>query len=136
MALFYNLLWSVGKWGANMNDRLKRSLLVGEIILCLLPFFCYAMIYRYLPPEIPIHYNFEGTADRFAAKSSAEIIVLCGIGFMGLLLGMALRKFIAALAKTQEPDNTINNRKDHDICSGVSDPVFCGSLYVLCSWNL
>lgn len=85
--------------------------LVNEIVLSSLPLFYYFLIYQYLPPEIPIHYSFEGIADRFVSKFSVEAFFVCCLGYLGLLLGLILRKMVLATGKTQKNSNTQTTEK-------------------------
>ena len=75
-------------------------------IIAAVPFLFYISIYRYLPSEIPVHYSLDGIADRFASKLSVEALLLCSLGYGGLLIGILLRKMVYAMGKNQENDNT------------------------------
>lgn len=83
-----------------------RDLVIGAV-----PFLVYAPIYRYLPSEIPVHDSFDGIADRFASKLSVEALLLCSLGYCGLLLGVLLRKMVLAMGKAQENNNTQTTAK-------------------------
>lgn len=79
--------------------------MVRDFVIGAVPFLVYAVVYRYLPPEIPVHYSLNGMADRFASKLSVEVLLLCSLGYGGLLLGVLLRKMVLAMGKTQEHHN-------------------------------
>lgn len=84
---------------------------VYDLVIAAVPFLVYASIYRYLPWEIPVHYSFDGIADRFASKLSVEALLLCSMGYWGLLLGVLLRNMVLAMGKAQENNNTQTTAK-------------------------
>ena len=71
--------------------------IVHDLVIAAVPFLVYASIYRSLPSEIPVHYSFDGIADRFASKLSVEALLLCSLGYCGLLLGVLLRKMVLTI---------------------------------------
>lgn len=79
--------------------------IVHDLVIAAVPFLVYASIYRALPSEIPVHYSFDGIADRFVSKLSVEALLLCSLGYCGCLLGVLLRKMVLAMGKTQENNN-------------------------------
>lgn len=83
----------------------KSIRFVHDVILGSFPVFYYVVIFQYLPTEIPIHYTFDGVADRFVPKLSVEAFVVCALGYVGLFLGMILRKLVLVLEKTQRNRN-------------------------------
>lgn len=85
--------------------------IVYDLVIAAVPCLVYASIYRSLPPEIPVHYSFDGIADRFASKLSVEALLLCSLGYCGCLLGVLLRKMVLAMGKTQENSNTQTTAK-------------------------
>ena len=85
--------------------------MVCDFVIGAVPFLVYVSMYRYLPTEIPVHYAFDGMADRFASKLSVEALLLCSLGYCGLLLGVLLRKMVLAMGKTQENNNTQTTAK-------------------------
>lgn len=85
--------------------------IVHDLVIAAVPFLVYASIYRSLPSEIPVHYSFDGIADRFASKLSVKALLLCSLGYCGLLLGVLLRKMVLAMGKTQENNNTQTTAK-------------------------
>lgn len=89
-----------------MKHKETTGSILPDLVLAAVPFLVYASIYRYLPSEIPVHYSFDGIADRFASRLSVEALLLCSLGYCGLLLGVLLRKMILAMGKTQENKNT------------------------------
>lgn len=89
-----------------MKHKENISSLGMDPIIAAVPFLFYISIYRYLPSEIPVHYSFDGIADGFASKHSVEALLLCSMGYCGLLLGVLLRKMVYAMGKNQENDNT------------------------------
>lgn len=89
-----------------MKNKETTGPLVNDLVIAAVPFLLYVSIYRYLPPEIPVHYSLDGIADRFASKLSVEALLLCSFGYCGLLLGVLLRKMVYAMGKNQENDNT------------------------------
>ena len=48
---------------------IKRTTHILCLIFCLLPFIYLAMIWKTLPQEVPIHFNFEGQPDNYADRS-------------------------------------------------------------------
>lgn len=85
--------------------------IVYDLVIAAVPFLVYASIYRSLPSKIPVHYSFDGIADRFASKLSVEALLLCSLGYCGCLLGVLLRKMVLAMGKTQENSNTQTTAK-------------------------
>lgn len=85
--------------------------LVNECIIGSFPLCYYILIFKYLPERIPIHYSVAGTADRFVSKLSVEAIVVCCLGYLGLLLGVVLRKMVLALANAQETSHVKTTAK-------------------------
>lgn len=85
--------------------------ILPDLVFAAVPFLVYASIYRYLPSEIPVHNSFDGIADRFASKLSVEALLLCSLGYWGLLLGVLLRKLVLAMGKNQENNNTQTTAK-------------------------
>lgn len=94
-----------------MKHKETTDSIVHDLVIAAVPFLVYASIYRFLPPEIPVHYSFDGIADRFASKLSVEALLLCSLGYCGLLLGVLLRKMVLAMGKTQENSNTQTTAK-------------------------
>lgn len=88
-----------------MKHKDTTGLIVTDFIIAAVPFLVYASIFRSLPSEIPVHYSFDGIADRFASKLSVETVLLCSLGYCGLLLGVLLRKLVLAMGKAQENNN-------------------------------
>lgn len=84
----------------------KTGPCVHELTIAAVPVLFYASIYRYLPSEIPVHYSLDGIADGFASKLSVESLLICSLGYCGLVLGVLLRKMVYAMGKSQENDNT------------------------------
>lgn len=89
-----------------MKHKETTDSIVHDLVIAAVPFLVYASIYRSLPSEIPVHYSFDGIADRFASKLSVEALFLCSLGYCGCLLGGLLRKMVLAMGKTQENSNT------------------------------
>lgn len=89
-----------------MKHKETTDSIVHDLVIAAVPFLVYASIYRSLPSEIPVHYSFDGIADRFASKLSVEALFLCSLGYCGCLLGVLLRKMVLAMGKTQENSNT------------------------------
>ena len=94
-----------------MKHKETTDSIVHNLVIAAVPFLVYASIYRALPSEIPVHYSFDGIADRFASKLSVEALLLCSLGYCGLLLGVLLRKMVLAMGKTQENSNTQTTAK-------------------------
>lgn len=94
-----------------MKRKETTGSILPDLILAAVPFLVYASIYRYLPPEIPVHYSCDGIADRFASKLSVEALLLCCLGYCGLILGVFLRKMVLAMGKAQENNNTQTTAK-------------------------
>lgn len=88
-----------------MKHKDTTGSIVHDLVIAAVPFLVYASVYRALPSEIPVHYSFDGIADRFASKLSVEALLLCSLGYCGLLLGALLRKMVLAMGKTQENNN-------------------------------
>lgn len=95
----------------NMKHKETTDSIVHDLVIAAVPFLVYASIYRSLPSKIPVHYSFDGIADRFASKVSVEALLLCSLGYCGLLLGVLLRKMVLAMGKTQENSNTQTTAK-------------------------
>lgn len=94
-----------------MKHKETTDSIVHDLVIAAVPFLVYASIYRSLPSEIPVHYSFDGIADRFASKLSVEALFLCSLGYCGCLLGGLLRKMVLAMGKTQENSNTQTTAK-------------------------
>lgn len=94
-----------------MKHKETTDSIVHDLVIAAVPFLVYASIYRSLPSEIPVHYSFDGIADRFASKLSVEALFLCSLGYCGCLLGVLLRKMVLAMGKTQENSNTQTTAK-------------------------
>ena len=94
-----------------MKHKETTDSIVHDLVIAAVPFLVYASIYRSLPSEIPVHYSFDGIADRFASKLSVEALFLCSLGCCGCLLGGLLRKMVLAMGKTQENSNTQTTAK-------------------------
>lgn len=89
----------------------ERDLLICEIIICSLPFLYYAMIFGKLPAEVPIHFDIHGVADRFVAKLSFDVLLLCALGYLGIIIGAGLKKLVTGLAKRESQDNIEQSKK-------------------------
>lgn len=94
-----------------MKHKETTGSILPDLVFAAVPFLVYAFIYRYLPSEIPVHYSFDGIADGFASKLSVEALLLCSLGYCGLLLGVLLRKMVLAMGKAQENNNTQTTAK-------------------------
>ena len=94
-----------------MKHKETTDSVVHNLVIAAVPFLVYTSVYRSLPSEIPVHYSFYGIADRFASKLSVEALLLCSLGYCGLLLGVLLRKMVLAMGKTQENSNTQTTAK-------------------------
>lgn len=94
-----------------MKHKETTGSIVHDLVIAAVPFLVYSSIYRYLPPEIPVHFSFDGIADRFASKLSVEVLFLCSLGYCGLLFGVLLKKMILAMGKAQENHNTQTTAK-------------------------
>ena len=94
-----------------MKHKEATGSIVHDLVIAAVPFLVYTSIYRALPSEIPVHYSFDGIADRFASKLSVEALLLCSLGYCGCLLGGLLRKMVLAMGKTQENSNTQTTAK-------------------------
>lgn len=94
-----------------MKHKETTDSVVHNLVIAAVPFLVYASVYRSLPSEIPVHYSFDGIADRFVSKLSVEALLLCSLGYCGLLLGVLLRKMVLAMGKTQENNNTQTTAK-------------------------
>ena len=94
-----------------MKHKETTDSVVHNLVIAAVPFLVYTSVYRSLPSEIPVHYSFDGIADRFASKLSVEALLLCSLGYCGCLLGVLLRKMVLAMGKTQENSNTQTTAK-------------------------
>ena len=94
-----------------MKHKETTGSIVHDLVIAAIPFLIYASIYRSLPSEIPVHYSFDGIADRFVSKLSVEALLLCSLGYCGCLLGVLLRKMVLAMGKTQKNNNTQTTAK-------------------------
>ena len=95
----------------NMKHKETTDSVVHNLVIAAVPLLVYTSVYRSLPSEIPVHYSFDGIADRFASKLSVEALLLCSLGYCGCLLGVLLRKMVLAMGKTQENRNTQTTAK-------------------------
>lgn len=89
-----------------MKHKETTGSIVHDLVIAAVPFLVYTSVYRALPSEMPVHYSFDGIADRFVSKLSVEALLLCSLGYCGCLLGVLLRKMVLAMGKTQENRNT------------------------------
>lgn len=94
-----------------MKHKETTGSIVHDLVIAAVPFLVYTSVYRALPSEMPVHYSFDGIADRFASKLSVEALLLCSLGYCGCLLGVFLRKMVLAMGKTQENRNTQTTAK-------------------------
>ena len=94
-----------------MKHKETTDSIVHNLVIAAIPFLVYASIYRALPSEIPVHYSFDGIADRFASKLSVKALLLCSLGYCGCLLGVLLKKMVLAMGKTKENRNTQTTAK-------------------------
>ncbi len=94
-----------------MKHKETTDSVVHNLVIAAVPFLVYASVYRALPSEIPVHYSFDGIADRFVSKLSVEALLLCSLGYCGCLLGVLLKKMVLAMGKTQENRNTQTTAK-------------------------
>lgn len=88
-----------------MKHKETTGSMVHDLVLAAVPFLVYASVYPYLPAQIPVHYSVHGIADRFASRLSVEALLLCSLGYFGLLVGVLLRKMVLAMGRAQENDN-------------------------------
>lgn len=89
-----------------MKHKETTGSIVHDLVIAAVPFLVYTSVYRALPSEMPVHYSFDGIANRFVSKLSVEALLLCSLGYCGCLLGVLLRKMVLAMGKTQENRNT------------------------------
>lgn len=89
-----------------MKQREATGAISHDLVIAAAPFLVYAFLYRYLPQEIPVHYSFEGIADGFVSKLSVEALLLCSLGYCGLLLGVLLKKMVLSMGRAEENNNT------------------------------
>ena len=59
----------------NMKHKETTDSVVHNLVIAAVPFLVYASVYRALPSEIPVHYSFDGIADRFVSKLSVEALL-------------------------------------------------------------
>lgn len=65
----------------------KTGLLAAFLLL--VPFIYLAAIWRSLPPTLPIHFNFSGTADRYGNKAGV-LAMIALLGFINLVVYVLL----------------------------------------------
>lgn len=52
-----------------MKHKETTDSIVPDLVIAAVPFLVYTSVYRSLPSKIPVHYSFDGIADRFASNS-------------------------------------------------------------------
>lgn len=106
--------------------------LIISIIASLIPFGVYFYFYRQLPQMIPMHYNANGLVDRFVQKSSWEILVICGLGFLSLIFMKILSACIISDSAKAEKNNVEVTKFIMNISSFLVTILFCAiSVYFL-----
>lgn len=114
---------------------MKRKIDVMTIIalfICIIPFGVYFKLYPQMPQVVTMHYNSAGLADRFANKSSHEILIICALGVFGLIFMKIMGIFVIKFSeKSYEYD--INNLKSQiNIATFFVTVLFVGiSIYFL-----
>ena len=91
-----------------------------------------AVNYKYLPDQIPMHYDISGNVDRYAAKSIGSLMTmpvmqaLLGIMFFGIFIGILK-------AKTQSDGNNIDEslRNDRNFRMKMANFIFIIGLFTL-----
>ena len=84
-----------------MKRLTAKKQLVLEFIFCSLPLIYYLLCLPGMPETVPVHWNAGGTADRFAPRFSFDMLLISAAGYVGLLIGVGLRKLICSIS-TQE----------------------------------
>ena len=80
----------------------NKNLLIITTLLCLLPALLGILLWDRLPREIPVHWNFEGAADRAANKAEAVFFIPLGMACVHL--------FCAFITGSDPKHNTIPGR--------------------------
>lgn len=70
-----------------------KTTTVLSLLIALIPLGLYLYLYPQMPGVVPMHFDWQGQADRFVEKSSLEVPLLAGLG----LIGFAVLKGIFAL---------------------------------------
>ncbi|WP_151737633.1 SdpI family protein [Paenibacillus tengchongensis] len=61
-----------------------KTTTVISLLIALIPLGLYWYLYPQMPEMVPIHFDWQGRADRFVEKSSLEVPLLAGLGLIGL----------------------------------------------------
>lgn len=68
-----------------MKKRTDNKILLSSIV-CLLPMIVSLLIYKTLPNELPIHFNFKGDIDGYSSKFFVCILMPCILCILNLVL--------------------------------------------------
>lgn len=88
-----------------MKRLTAKKQLVLEFIFCSLPLIYYLLCLPGMPETVPVHWNAGGTADRFAPRFSFDMLLISAVGYVGLLIGVGLRKLICSISTQERAEN-------------------------------
>jgi len=71
----------------------SKLLLIFSVVIALIPFLVYYVLFPHMPEQVPVHYDISGTADRFVARTSWELLFLSALGLIGLFVMILLYIF-------------------------------------------
>lgn len=75
-----------------------KDVLRLELLFCALPLFFYLLRLPLMPDSVPVHWNFSGEVTRYAPRFSFDMLFISLLGYIGLLLGAALRKLVCLIS--------------------------------------
>lgn len=78
-------------------SRIKATT-VFSLFTASLPLALYVKLYPAMPPEVPIHFDMKGQADRYVSKTSGEVIFLAALGLVGWVVFKLIFYFSLRLA--------------------------------------
>ena len=95
-----------------MKRLTAKKQLVLEFIFCSLPLIYYLLCLPGMPETVPVHWNAGGTADRFAPRFSFDMLLISAAGYVGLLIGVGLRKLICSISTQEREENRAHHALD------------------------
>lgn len=103
-----------------------------SVLIALIPFGIYSSYYSHMPEVIPIHYNFQGEADRFVSKYNYQVFLILALGFIGLIITKILGKIIVHLYAAEQKDKHKSTKKIMDVTAFFITILFVGiSIYFI-----
>jgi uncharacterized membrane protein len=93
-----------------MKKRFLSPLTIAELIIAVVPVIFYLVIFRSMPEKIAVHFSGSFVADKWAPKFSAEAVLDCALGFIGLLIGKGLTRFVAIFSDHDKESAQLSRR--------------------------